>query len=188
LRFVGTPSALLSCSTRELIRPGYKRPTYAPLVIRSNSVSPGRSASSDLERIWFPKTIARCSLVSTLFLYTCNHISCPVVVGIRARTSHSTLGSCGSRSGRGVSVRTEVSTGMERGGRGCEGVAPPGVAGGVKAGDIIEGGGLWCASSSFATRSGVSDFSCDVWKSKPSRPALERCGEKCGGKAVMMEW
>lgn len=83
-------------------------------------------------------------------------------------------------------VRTEVSTGMERGGRGCEGVAPPGVAGGVKAGDIIEGGGLRCASL-FATRSGVSGSSCDVWKSKPFRPALERCGEKCGGKADMME-
>jgi len=32
---------------------------------------------------------------------------------------------------------------MERGGRGCDGVDVPGVAGGVKAGEIIEAGGSW---------------------------------------------
>lgn len=39
-----------------------------------------------------------------------------------------------------------MSTGVERGGRGCEGVEMPGVAGGVKAGEIREGGGLGCVS------------------------------------------
>lgn len=143
-RFEGTPSERFSCSIRELVRPGYNRPTYAPRVMRSSSVSPGRSASSDFERICPPNTIARCSLVSTLFLYTCSHISCPVVVGIRARTSQSTCGSCLRSSGRGVWVAVDVSTGIERGGRGCEGVHVPGVAGGVKAGLMMDGGG-WCS-------------------------------------------
>ena len=133
------PSDRLSCSIRELVRPGYRRPTYAPRVIRSSSVSPGLSASRLRERMWDPKTIARCSFVSTLFLYTCNHISCPVVVGILVRTSHSTTGSVGRRFGPRESV-AEVSTGMERGGRGREGVEKPGVAGGVKAGEIRDGG------------------------------------------------
>ena len=117
--------------------------------------------------------------MSTLFLYTCSHISCPVVVGMRARTSHSTTGSFGNSSGRGVSLRIEVSTGIERGGRGCEGVEFPGVAGGVKAGDIIEGGGLWCFAFmfAFATCSCFSTVGVEVWKSKPCRAALEMCGE-----------
>lgn len=102
---------------------------------------------------------------------------------MRARTSHSTIGSFGNRSGRGVSVRNEVSTGMERGGRGCEGVATPGVAGGVKAGDMIEGGG-WLRASS-ASCAGVDVLRAGGWKSKPSLAALERWGEKCGGNSVM---
>ena len=61
---------------------------------------------------------------------------------MRARTSHSTTGSFSSSSGLGESVDLEVSTGIERGGRrGCDGVVNPGVAGGVNAGEIIEGGG-----------------------------------------------
>ena len=95
---------------------------------------------------------------------------------MRARTSHSTTGSFGNSSGRGVSLRIEVSTGIERGGRGCEGVEFPGVAGGVKAGDIIEGGGLWC-SPLFATCACFSALGAEVWKSKPCRAALEMCGE-----------
>ena len=77
-----------------------------------------------------------------------------------------------------------MSTGMERGGRGCEGVDMPGVAGGVKAGEMIEGGGR--VRASLASSSDVSMLSAaGVWKSKPSRAALERWGEKCGGNAVM---
>lgn len=104
---------------------------------------------------------------------------------MRARTSHSTLGSCDSRSGRGVSVRREVSTGIERGGRGCEGVETPGVAGGVKAGEMIEGGGL--CRSWFAPWSSVCSCAGDVWKSKSSFAAVPICGEKWGGNAVMVD-
>jgi hypothetical protein len=100
-----------------------------------------------------------------------------VVVGIRARTSQSTNGSSGKSSGRGVSLRTEVSTGIERGGRGCEGVEFPGVAGGVKAGDMIEGGGLWCSPFACVPCPWLSPLGTEVWKSKPCLEALEMCGE-----------
>ena len=61
---------------------------------------------------------------------------------MRARTSHSTTGSSSRSSGRGEFVDKDVSTGMERGGRrGCDGVVKPGVAGGVNAGEMMEGGG-----------------------------------------------
>lgn len=61
---------------------------------------------------------------------------------MRARTSHSTIGSSSRSSGLGESVDKDVSTGMERGGRrGCDGVVKPGVAGGVNAGEMMEGGG-----------------------------------------------
>lgn len=187
LRFDGMPSERLRASMRELVRPGKRRPTYAPRVMRSSSVSPGRSASRERERICAPKTMARCSLVSTLLRYTCSHISCPVVVGMRARTSHSTIGSFSSSSGLGESMDREVSTGIERGGRrGCDGVETPGVAGGVKAGDIIDGGGSdprccdilgpgSCTMSSPTALSGV-------WKSKPLRLGLCGCGVYSGGR------
>src|SRR5207302_2724681 len=58
-------------STRDEVRPGKSLPVYAPLIIRSSSVSPSRGASRDLERILFPKTMARCSLLSMLFWYRC---------------------------------------------------------------------------------------------------------------------
>ena len=54
-------------SRRLEVRPGCNRPVYAPRIIRSSSVSPGRGASSDRERICGPNTMARCSLSSTLF-------------------------------------------------------------------------------------------------------------------------
>jgi len=59
----------------------------------------------------------------------------------------------------------------------------PGVAGGVKAGDIIEGRDPF--RTCFASGSGVSMLSAGVWKSKSSCAAVERWGEKCGGNAVM---
>jgi hypothetical protein len=187
-RFEGTPSERFIASIRELVRPGNSRPTYAPLVMRSSSVSPGRSASSDRERIWLPKTIARCSFVSMLLRYTCSHISCPVVVGMRARTSHSTMGSFSSSSGLGESVDKEVSTGMERGGaRGCDGVEKPGVAGGVNAGEMMEGGGgsdLRCCDALGPRLSIVSSptASSGVWRSKAFCPGLCGCGVYSGGR------
>lgn len=52
------------------------------------------------------------------------------------------MGNFSRSSGLGESVDKEVSTGTERGGRrGCDGVIKPGVAGGVKAGEMMEGGG-----------------------------------------------
>lgn len=78
-----------------------------------------------------------------------------------------------------------MSTGIERGGRGCEGVDMPGVAGGVKAGDIIEGSDPFRACFASGSDSGVSMLSAGVWKSKSSCAAVERWGEKCGGNAVM---
>jgi hypothetical protein len=125
--------------------------------------------------------------VSTLLRYTCSHISWPVVVGMRARTSHATRGSSSSSSGRGESLVREVSTGMERGGRrGCDGVVKPGVAGGVNAGEIIEGGGLEVRRWEAAVLGGLCAVpSCaalsDVWKSKPCRLGLCGCGVYSGG-------
>lgn len=81
-----------------------------------------------------------------------------------------------------------MSTGMERGGRrGWEGVEEPGVAGGVKAGEMMEGGGSeprccdargpgLCAVSSPTALS-------EVWKSKPCRLGLCGCGVYSGGSA-----
>jgi hypothetical protein len=116
-----------------------------------------------------------------------------VVVGIRARTSHSTSGSFGSKPGRGVLDATDVSTGIERGGRGCEGVEVPGVAGGVKAGLIIDAGGSrWCvalaallriaclsrSSSEFGSSNGSWRPGCGLYRGgKP--------GEACEGSADM---
>jgi hypothetical protein len=63
----------------------------------------------------------------------------------------------------------EVSTGIERGGRGFDGVDVPGVAGGVKAGLIIEGGGAWCEA--FAALFRIALFprsSSELWSSKGS--------------------
>lgn len=74
----------------------------------------------------------------------------------------------------------DESTGIERGGRGCDGVCVPGVAGGVKAGEMIEGAGSWWGLS--------SPLLCMLWlfpscsgceKSKPSK--REGCGECSGG-------
>lgn len=69
----------------------------------------------------------------------------PVTVGIRARTIHSTSGRVSRSRGRFVPQPPEgmdESTGMPRG-CGCspKGVAVPGVAGGVKAGERRVGGG-----------------------------------------------
>lgn len=64
---LGTREEIGESSTREEVRPGKSLPVYAPLIIRSSSVSPSRGASRDLERILFPKTMARCSLLSMLF-------------------------------------------------------------------------------------------------------------------------
>ena len=54
-------------SMRLEVLPGCNLPVYAPRIIRSISVSPGRTASSDLDLICGPKTIAKCSLSSVLF-------------------------------------------------------------------------------------------------------------------------
>jgi hypothetical protein len=68
----------------------------------------------------------------------------PVVVGIRARTSHRTLGRLSTSRGAG-SNDNEVSTGTLFASRSSAGVLVPGVAGGVKAGLISAGGGSsWC--------------------------------------------
>lgn len=88
------------------------------------------------------------------------------------------MGSCFRRSGLGESVRVEVSTGMDRGGRGCEGVAFPGVAGGVKAGEMIELGSCWRAATRWSPG---SDGGADVVKNS-LRPGLEGCGEYSGGR------
>lgn len=179
MRLEGTPSERFICSTREEVRPGYRRPTYAPRVMRSSSVSPGRSASRERERILPPKTMARCSFVSTLFLYTCSHISWPVVVGIRARTSQATSGSFSNSSGRSVREAVEVSTGMERGGRGWEGVEVPGVAGGVKAGLIIDGRGSCDAFDALFRIAFFPISSSELWSSNGSRRLGS--GEYSGG-------
>ena len=81
--------------SQEFVLPGYNRPVYAPRTILSISVSPGRTLSKLLLRILPPNTMAKCSFVSKLLVYKCNHISVPEVVGIRARTRHSTIGRAG---------------------------------------------------------------------------------------------
>jgi hypothetical protein len=99
---------------------------------------------------------------------------------MRARTSQSTTGSSGSNSGLGVLGAVDVSTAIERGGRACEGVRLPGVAGGVKAGLIMEGGGP-CECAWFVALLCIAclSSSAPVEKSKPSR--LEGWGEWSGG-------
>lgn len=116
-----------------VVRPGKSRPVYAPRTMRSISVSPSRGASRLLLRILFPKTMARCSLLSTLFVYKWRNISVPVTVGIRARTIHCTSGNVSRSFGLFTPAPPdgrEESTGTLRG---CsvDGVAVPGVAGGV---------------------------------------------------------
>jgi len=58
-----------SCSSSLLllVLPGRSLPTYAPLIMRSISVSPGFSSSRLRLRMLLPKTIARCSLLSLSF-------------------------------------------------------------------------------------------------------------------------
>jgi hypothetical protein len=86
---------------------------------------------------------------------------------------------------------------MERGGRrGCDGVVKPGVAGGVNAGEMIEGGGLEVRRCEAAVP--VLEGLCavpvpvpswaalalslsEVWKSKPCRLGLCGCGVYSGG-------
>ncbi len=69
----------------------------------------------------------------------CKNISAPVVVGMRARTKHSTFGNLSSSFG---GLWEEVSTGMDLGSFSERGVAVPGVEGGVKAGLMrVSGGG-----------------------------------------------
>ena len=91
-----------------------------------------------------------------------------MVVGILARTSQSTSGSFWSNSARGVTASTDVSTGIERGGRGCEGVEVPGVAGGVNSGLIIDGG-RWSWDVVLVTLFSIAFFprsSSELWSSK----------------------
>jgi hypothetical protein len=64
------------------------------------------------------------------------------VVGIRARTSHRTMGNFGSKLGVGSWDRVAESTGIDGASLANEGVNDPGVLGGVNAGDIKAGGGL----------------------------------------------
>jgi hypothetical protein len=64
-----------------------------------------------------------------------------VVVGIRARTSHLTIGSFSRRFGFGRDVSVE-STGIEGASRARDGVSVPGDEGGVKAGEIRLAGGF----------------------------------------------
>ena len=69
----------------------------------------------------------------------------PLVVGMRARTTHSTQGRfCASRGCECVGVSKEVSTGIDLGSecRCREGVLVPGVEGGVKAGEMRFAGTL----------------------------------------------
>lgn len=70
----------------------------------------------------------------------------PVVVGMRARTTHCTAGKLSSRRGRAARLTALVSTGTDLAGRwSCDGslvgVWMPGVVGGVKAGLSKLGGG-----------------------------------------------
>lgn len=65
-----------------------------------------------------PKTIARCSLVSTVLVYRWRNISVPETVGMRARTTHCTSGRVSSRRGRLFPQPPEgvvLSTGTPRG-------------------------------------------------------------------------
>jgi hypothetical protein len=82
-------------------------------------------------------------LRSSSFEYRYSHISVPVVVGMRARTSHRTLGNFSTNFGCVVgpegASEEKGKTGMDRGSFSCNGVAEPGVEGGVKAGDINAG-------------------------------------------------
>lgn len=145
---LGTREEIGESSTWEEVRPGKSLPVYAPLIIRSSSVSPSRGASRDLERILFPKTMARCSLLSMLFWYKWRNISVPVVlwrmicqrffrkrrivrsddyVGILALTIQLTLGSSSISFG-GFLLATGPMSGVL------------GVVGGVNAGLRMEGG------------------------------------------------
>jgi len=62
---------------------------------------------------------------------------------------------------------------MDSASRSIAGVPVPGVAGGVKAGDIRAGGGLWSECSLLWVR----------WKSDMDRDGGCACGERMGGKA-----
>jgi hypothetical protein len=81
-----------------------------------------------------------------------------------------------------------VSTGIERGGRGFEGVEVPGVAGGVKAGLIIDAGGAWLrvlfatllciaclpkSSSEFGSSKGSRRFGCGLYRGGKLEEACE---------------
>jgi hypothetical protein len=64
----------------------------------------------------------------------------PFVVGMRARTSQRTIGRAStSVVFEDVLFDADVSTGTLRGARSRDGVTVPGVAGGVKAGDMSDG-------------------------------------------------
>ena len=71
----------------------------------------------------------------------------PLVVGMRARATHWTLGSLSTRRGR--LVRDVVSTGVERAGRAERevGVLKPGVLSGVNEGLMRDGGGSLSSES-----------------------------------------
>jgi hypothetical protein len=104
-----------------------------------------------------------------------------------------------------------VSTGIERGGRGCEGVDVPGVAGGVNAGLIIDGGRSRCSvrcaalfsiacfprssseleSSNGSRRCGSGEYSGgkpgEAWAGSSGMAGCLRacCGRKCGHVVVL---
>lgn len=141
------PCSAFNCSTRLVVRPGCSLPTYAPRIIRSFSVSLDRGASRLLLLMCGPKTMARCSLLSELFLYKYRYISVPVVVGILARTSHHTSGNFCISFGAGSDDEV-VSTGTLLAGLSPAGVPLPGVAGGVNAGLMSAGGGFSPSSRS----------------------------------------
>ena len=68
---------------------------------------------------------------------------------------------------------------MERGGRGCEGVEVPGVAGGVKAGEMKDGGGLRAGAGAGCEGDEEEE---SVGGVKPnSGPGLRGCGVHSGG-------
>lgn len=90
-------------------------------------------------------------------------------------------------------MAADVSTGMERGGRGCEGVHVPGVAGGVNAGLMMDGGGR-CSCVRCAALFRIAFFersSSELASSKGSRwfgfgeYNGGRPGEACDGSSGM---